>query len=285
MDDPESRKADAPQSPKRQWAKFLLVVVLPLLLFAGLVKYATLRAGATERAMHEAVRSRNLSEVRWLLRIRPSLANAMGTADAIAGWTRTPSVARLSLSFLRHDRSVLFSAVENDDTDMIALLVSNGANLKAKDLEGRSLLSAAVAANCPKAAEVLLRMGLPITADDIIGAARSSDAKCLEVLLQHGADPNARNLSTMGTTALMFAALEGRADCVKLLLTHGADPNIKDADGSTALSYAAFRGRLTAMRILLDAGADPNADPHTLSKAQAYRSDKLVELLVAHGAK
>jgi ankyrin repeat protein len=182
----------------------------------------------------------------------------------------------------------LFSAVENDDTDMIDLLVSNGADLKAKNREGRSLLSAAVAANCPKAAEVLLRMGLPITIDDLTDAALSSDVRCLEILLQHGADPNAKNLSMSGSTALMLAALSGRTASERILLTHGADPNIKDADGRTALSTAAYYGQETAVRILLDAGADPNADPRTLSNAQKRGSDldnKVAELLVAHGAK
>jgi len=44
---------------------------------------------------------------------------------------------------------------------------------------------------------------------------------------------------------------------VELLLEHGADPNARDEDGWTPLHRAAFHCNDVAARILIDHGADP----------------------------
>ena len=56
-------------------------------------------------------------------------------------------------------------------------------------------------------------------------AAASGNADAVKVLLDHGADVNAKE-SAHGQTALMFAAALNRADVVQLLLARGADPNV-----------------------------------------------------------
>jgi hypothetical protein len=90
----------------------------------------------------------------------------------------------------------------------------------------------------------------------------------LKVLLEHGADPNAKGhniASNQGhRVPLIFEALGtayGAKDCVSLLLQYGADPNaIRPTDGDiirpSVLLYAASRQRWDICRMLIEKGAD-----------------------------
>ncbi|XP_055931904.1 uncharacterized protein LOC129962189 [Argiope bruennichi] len=53
-------------------------------------------------------------------------------------------------------------------------------------------------------------------------------------------------------TPLMNAASRGSVPMVRLLLLAGADPNLQDSDGSTALMYAAVQGHETCVSLLLE---------------------------------
>lgn len=84
----------------------------------------------------------------------------------------------------------------------------------------------------------------------------AGDIAQLKVLLDQGADINARNKE--GETLLMLAALEGRAEIVRFLIDRGADVKARDGFGATALLYAAMGGSLDTMKVLIDRGADPD---------------------------
>jgi uncharacterized protein len=119
----------------------------------------------------------------------------------------------------------------------------------------------------------------------------------IKVLLQHGADVNARVCGTQstpdkcvgdstetrtnftmqwlyedGATPFLRAAQSGDVDLMKLLLANGADPKIATTNGDTALIVAAGVGwvegvtyevseaqNLEAVKMCLDLGLDPNA--------------------------
>src|SRR3954453_11504989 len=90
-----------------------------------------------------------------------------------------------------------------------------------------------------------------------------------------------------GSTPLMYAVLYGEADDVRLLLEAGAEPNARNEVGATALMWAA--DDLDKTRLLLRAGADPNArsdDGRTpLLVATTWpQSTDVVKLLLDRGA-
>jgi tankyrase len=61
------------------------------------------------------------------------------------------------------------------------------------------------------------------------------------MLLDHGADPNARQQQDY--TPLHGAASRGDVEMAKLLLAHGADRNARASDGMTAADVARKHGK------------------------------------------
>ena len=114
---------------------------------------------------------------------------------------------------------------------------------------------------------------------------RRGDVELLTSLLRQGTPVNLRAADK--TTALMVAALHGNARSVELLLDHGADPNASNDIGVTALLWAA--GNIEKVRLLLDKGAkvDVRSDlgntPLIVAAAHP-NSASTVDLLLSHGA-
>ena len=114
-----------------------------------------------------------------------------------------------------------------------------------------------------KIVRLLLDKGADVNAKDRSGktamilAAKNGHADIVRLLLDKGADVNAK--ADDDTTALMQAAEKGNVDVVRALLEKGADVNVRRLDGSTALMYAAKNDNVDAVRVLLDNGADVNA--------------------------
>jgi len=138
----------------------------------------------------------------------------------------------------------------------------------------------------------------------------------IKVLLQHGANPNARTkdntltrtIFTMqwfleaGATPFIRAAQSSDLALMRLLLASGADPKITTDHGDTALTAAAGVGwvdgvtyehspkaNIETVKFLLDLGLDPNAangDGRTpLMVAAAKGRTEIIQMLVDHGAK
>jgi ankyrin repeat protein len=80
----------------------------------------------------------------------------------------------------------------------------------------------------------------------------------MELLIEDGADVNARGY--YGMTPLFPPVRAGREDCVKLLLEHGADPNRKEMyEGRTPLHTVALTHDREIAALLLRHGAEVNA--------------------------
>jgi uncharacterized protein len=90
----------------------------------------------------------------------------------------------------------------------------------------------------------------------LVAAAKAGRSDAVAESLQRGADVDAVD-AKFHATAVMWAAHEGHADILRLLLDHGADLQARKPSGETALWYAAQQGQLGTTQILLQAGADP----------------------------
>ncbi|CAN0409601.1 unnamed protein product [Ectocarpus sp. 12 AP-2014] len=175
-------------------------------------------------------------------------------------------------------------------SDGIRALVQHGADIKALTAKGRTPLVLTAESGFENATQVLLDAGADVNApaDHTDGSAALSLATLSEyvdgtmkVLIQHGADVNARN--TNGFTALHRAAMCNEVDGIDVLISAGAIIEAPDNHKSTPLAVA-FRSAVyrwkkehscglqefAAMVALLKHGADPNigniheACPHSL---------------------
>ena len=90
-------------------------------------------------------------------------------------------------------------------------------------------------------------------------------------LLKHGAKPDAPCKN--GWTPLMVAANRGHQRIMRLLLESGADANARSKHTDmTALMFAAGSGHVAAVRLLMQHGADANA-----RNSQSNRAKELAE--------
>ena len=123
----------------------------------------------------------------------------------------------------------------------------------------------------------------------IQAAAASGDAETIETILK---SKNALDINVVGGTmgsALRAAAMQSDNRCIQLLLDAGADPNITNDERGTALQAAAYAACNWNVRILLARGADPNVlggKFHTALQAAALKCEpKTIEALLKAGAR
>ncbi|XP_015929696.1 ankyrin repeat and protein kinase domain-containing protein 1 isoform X2 [Parasteatoda tepidariorum] len=117
-----------------------------------------------------------------------------------------------------------------------------------------------------KAAELLLKHGANPNAEYYSGFEINfidpTDVKAVELLLQYGANPNARD--RQGITLLMKACRNpGGLECAKILIAHGADVNaITDEEQRTPLHCAVLSGNIKIVELLVAKGAQVKLPPY-----------------------
>jgi ankyrin repeat protein len=89
----------------------------------------------------------------------------------------------------------------------------------------------------------------------IVAAAVLGNPGILTWLFQRGVCPDSR-LGDGGDTPLMLAVGYGDLHVMRTLLEHGADPNAKNSDGDDAFYRAMSEKQPDAMRLLAEFGAD-----------------------------
>jgi Ankyrin repeats (3 copies) len=92
-----------------------------------------------------------------------------------------------------------------------------------------------------------------------LDAVRKGDAAAVKAVLDQNVEVDAKFLDDR--TALSFAAERGSVEIVKMLLEHGADVNAKDTSNhATAMTWALEKGHVEIIRLLLEKGATGGAE-------------------------
>lgn len=223
------------------------------------------------------------------------------------------------------NQTALMLAAHTGVTEVAELLIQAGADVNAiEQWRGQSALMWAAADNFPEIAELLIEAGAnvqfraasfdwgsQITSEPrgqyrptggltpLLYAARGGCQRCVELMLQKGADINLPDPD--GVTPLMVAIDNQHYDLAQYLLANGASPHSWDWWGRTALyiatdmnSYgggfgedAAAVGTLTAldmMRTLLEAGVNPNPQLNMHRPGRGGNSGRFVDDLLNSGA-
>jgi len=126
-----------------------------------------------------------------------------------------------------------------------------------------------------KAVELFLQAGFHPDARDKHGvtllclAARNKHRAVAELLLGRGAALDLQS-EDRGYSPLMDASLAGSSELVELFLAEGADSNLVSKDGQTALIVAVGRNDAQTVRSLLSYGADPDVADKLGFSARRY---------------
>ena len=125
--------------------------------------------------------------------------------------------------------SALLLASENGNTDIVYMLLDNGAQVDLQRKDGASAL---------------------------MGASAQGHLQTVALLLANGASPDLQDMN--GNTALMFASDVGHVQVAALLLDKGANPDVQNVNGTTALMWASYRAHTDIVHLLIDQGATPH---------------------------
>ena len=161
-----------------------------------------------------------------------------------------------------HLGHALHAAVLKCDTQMIDMLLQNGACANTRPSSKKPVL--------------------------VIAVERGDHATVKKILEQ--AEPDLEAKTSGGSTALYSAVVKRDKSLVQLLLSHSANPNAKPSGGQPALFKAYKNGHKEILKILLEApGIDVDATPpggtSTLWHAAEAVDREILQLLLNHGAK
>ncbi len=150
------------------------------------------------------------------------------------------------------EQTALMWAASERHPDIVQALLAHGAEVNARTVSDQLLVNRGE-----------MRYGLSVTEEietggstPILFAARQGDPESARLLLAAGG--NANDALPDGTSALVLAAHSDNGAVAKVLLENGADPNARGS-GYTALHAAILRGDVDLVKALLDRHANPNA--------------------------
>ena len=178
----------------------------------------------------------------------------------------------------------LHFAVDKGHADIVALLLDEGGDLEARDVDGDTPLHWAACTDHVDMIDLLLDRGAEIDAlnhrhvTPVLYTTQRMKYALVEKLAKRGADLEVPN--DYGRTPLIWTAREGGdLEMARLLLRVGANVDALDRFQSSALELAAWRGFRTLVGILLDAGASTDLRPDMMDALLGHAAESGLDLL------
>jgi len=188
------------------------------------------------------------------------------------------------------DRTALMEAARNGCESIVQLLIDNGADVK----NSTALISAVGCyGNDEDKKErivmLLIRSGANVNAKDkqgrtaLMEAARNGCETIVPLLINNGAD--VKNSTALIDAVESYGNDEDKKErIVMLLIRSRANVNAKDEQGRTALMEAARNGYEKMVQLLIDNGTDVNAATMAIRAAVKIGNERIVKLLIDAGA-
>ena len=210
------------------------------------------------------------------------------------------------LNILRSKDTLLFEAIESQNQEKVASLLSKGASANACIWGERPLHRAVKVGHngilkslCHRGADINARTEYkqtPLNQTPLHCISEQSSGEIIRLLLHMGADIQA--VDNPGTTPLHRASRCGNVSCVQSLLEAGADVRARSVAGWTALHESVNRDLKPkaikldpqCTKLLLEYGAEVNArnnegmTPWQLAMREKRRNMSCLKLLKEHGA-
>jgi ankyrin repeat protein len=191
---------------------------------------------------------------------------------------------------------LLIEAARRGNVEVMQLLLGAGLRLRSRHESQRcesgawTAMDAAVEAGRKDMVRLLLAQGCDPNAPDLddpapsCRAVRAGHKLVVLAMLEAGAHPDIPG--RLGVEHVLdIAAAAGRADLMRILLAHGATSGTNGAGGNLAIGNAARSGHLDALEFLLDsaAGKAPGAAVQALFGAVSGGHEQMIRRLVARG--
>ncbi|XP_033229195.1 serine/threonine-protein phosphatase 6 regulatory ankyrin repeat subunit B-like [Belonocnema kinseyi] len=167
-------------------------------------------------------------------------------------------------------RTPLHIAASNGQARAVHSLLAHGANYMLTDCAKKTPLCVAVERQDVPTIQVLLKKSIRLENDAMLiyCAIRTMNKALIEMLLKLGASPHNRPSKT-NEIPIHIAIEKGSLEIVSLLLQHGANPNVRQIRksgfntdkypvGCTALHIAVEKEKLEIFQLLLQYGAKPD---------------------------
>lgn len=235
----------------------------------------------------KVILAENPSEIRTLNRLGDTpLHNAVWQNNKLIAQLLIEKGADTNAPGNQGNRPLHYAATQGY-AELAQMLIDSGADTESKNAEGFSSLFVASRGRepgCPKVANLLIEAGAKLELHSAVCLGRLDDVRRI---LQ--SDPNAIAKCTYKEDLVVDAVIANSIDVVELLLSHGADVNASNLSGTPAIfSTLGTRANPSMVETLIRHGADVNAKNQlgksVLAIAKRGRNQKVIGLLVDAGA-
>ncbi|CCT65374.1 related to ankyrin [Fusarium fujikuroi IMI 58289] len=188
-------------------------------------------------------------------------------------------------------RTALVEAASVGDLTLVETLIQQGATVDSSDDTGQTALMEASKRGDPQIVKLLLEKKADVNRKDhncdttIIKACIGGDPSVIELLLEANAQLEFTNAAR--ETVLSNVGRSCGESIIKRLLRHSTDPATRDRHSGYVLASASKDGRLDIVSSILEDAAFKPALEYlnlALSKSCSAGNDKVVKLLIDHGA-